>query len=84
MHRLQSVSSEGVAGRGRTLPEMGVGAVRNFCKRFQEDVSGATAIEYALIASIVSLSIIAGATTIGTGLIDIFTSVNNGFPATGS
>jgi pilus assembly protein Flp/PilA len=63
---------------------MGVGAVQSVWKRFQQDVSGATAIEYALIASIISLSIIAGATTIGTRLADIFTSVNDGFPDTGS
>lgn len=49
-------------------------------KRFQEDVTGATAIEYALIAGIISVSIVSGATTIGERLFDIFTGVNNGFP----
>lgn len=49
-------------------------------KRFQEDVSGATAIEYALIAGLISISIISGATSIGTRLFEIFTDVNNGFP----
>jgi len=48
-------------------------------KRFQEDVSGATAIEYALIAGLVSISIIGAATSIGSRLFEIFTDVNNGF-----
>jgi pilus assembly protein Flp/PilA len=50
-------------------------------KRFHEDVSGATAIEYALIAGLHSISIIGGATAIGDRLITIFTAVNDGFPA---
>lgn len=49
-------------------------------KRFQNDNSGATAIEYALIAGLISISIITAATSIGTRLFDIFTQVNNGFP----
>ena len=56
----------------------------SFLKRFQSDVSGATAIEYALIAGIISLSVIGGATAIGERLFDIFTDVNNGFPQPGS
>lgn len=49
-------------------------------KRFQEDVSGATAIEYALIAGLISIAIIGAATSIGGTLTNIFTDVNNGFP----
>jgi len=49
-------------------------------KRFQDDVSGATAIEYALIAGIISIAIVGAATLIGTRLSDIFTAVNDGFP----
>lgn len=49
-------------------------------KRFQKDASGATAIEYALIASLVSIAIVGGATAIGGSLSDLFTRVNNGFP----
>ncbi len=51
-------------------------------KRFQDDISGATAIEYALIAGLLSIMIVASATSIGTRLTEIFTSVNEGFPET--
>jgi len=44
-------------------------------KRFLQDESGATAIEYALIASLVSLSIIGGATAIGTSTTVTMTSI---------
>ena len=55
--------------------------MRILLKRFQNDVSGATAIEYALIAGLISVMIVGGATSIGERLIGIFTAVNNGFPA---
>jgi pilus assembly protein Flp/PilA len=44
-------------------------------KVFLSDESGATAIEYALIASFIALVIIASVTTIGTKLIVPFTEV---------
>ncbi len=50
-------------------------------KRFQDDTSGATAIEYALIAGLISIVIIGAATSIGSSLFNIFTNVNNGFSA---
>ncbi|WP_017931697.1 Flp family type IVb pilin [Robiginitomaculum antarcticum] len=37
-------------------------------KRFFRNESGATAIEYALIAAMISLSVIAGASLIGNGI----------------
>ena len=43
------------------------------------DESGATSIEYALIASIVSLAIIGGLTGVRSSLITIFDSVVAGF-----
>ncbi len=49
-------------------------------RKFQDDISGATAIEYALIAGLLSIVIVASVTSIGTALQTIFTSVNNGFP----
>jgi pilus assembly protein Flp/PilA len=54
--------------------------VRSLLKRFQEDVSGATAIEYALIAGLISVMIVGSATAIGDRLVAIFTAVNDGFP----
>jgi pilus assembly protein Flp/PilA len=47
--------------------------------RFARDKSGATAIEYALIASSIFLVIVVAVTSIGTSLKAIFTSVNAGF-----
>ncbi len=52
-------------------------------KRFQDDISGATAIEYALIAGLLSIVIVGSATEIGTRLQAIFTRVNEGFPDQG-
>ena len=46
---------------------------------FARDESGATPIEYALIASIVSLVIIGGLTGIKSSLVGIFDSVVAGF-----
>lgn len=47
-------------------------------KRFWLDQNGATAIEYCLIASIVSLAIVAGATTIGIKLRANYAAAANG------
>lgn len=69
---------------GLITPEFdtnGDGVVQSLLKRFQKDVSGATAIEYALIAGLISIVIVGGATSIGGRLVEIFTSVNAGFPA---
>jgi pilus assembly protein Flp/PilA len=44
--------------------------------KFGKDESGATAIEYGLIAAGISIAIIAVVTTIGTNLNTIFTSVS--------
>lgn len=50
-------------------------------RRFLADESGATAIEYALIAGGISIVIITAVQGIGTTLNDTFTSVKNGFPS---
>ena len=47
-------------------------------KCFLRDESGATAIEYALIATFISIAIIAAAQSIGTKLTNTFTSVDGG------
>lgn len=54
------------------------------CKicKFANDESGSTAIEYALIASIISLAIIGGLTGIRTSLVGTFNSVVSGFDST--
>ena len=45
--------------------------------RFVKDESGATAIEYGLIAALIAVVIIGGATTLGTKINDTFTAVSN-------
>lgn len=48
--------------------------------RFLKDRSGSSAIEYALMASFISLAIITTAMSIGTQVSDMFWSVEAGFP----
>jgi pilus assembly protein Flp/PilA len=44
----------------------------NVVARFARDESGATAIEYGLIAALIAVGIIAAATTLGGSLSDLF------------
>ncbi len=46
-----------------------------FVARFMRDESGATAIEYGLIAALISVGIIAAATTLGSGLGNLFNGI---------
>jgi pilus assembly protein Flp/PilA len=52
-----------------------------FIKRFMNDQSGATAIEYGLIAAGISVAIIAVVQTVGTNLNATFTAVSNALTA---
>ena len=47
----------------------------NIVARFVNDESGATAIEYGLIAALISVGIIAAATTLGNGLSNLFSGI---------
>ncbi|HHY49956.1 MAG TPA: Flp family type IVb pilin [Alphaproteobacteria bacterium] len=47
----------------------------NTVARFMNDESGATAIEYGLIAALIAVGIIAAATTLGNGLSNIFEAI---------
>ena len=47
----------------------------NMFARFVKDESGATAIEYGLIAALISVGIIAAATTLGTNIGAVFNSI---------
>jgi pilus assembly protein Flp/PilA len=51
--------------------------MKNLVSRFVKDESGATAIEYGLIAAGISLAIIAAVNTLGTKLSGTFTSVSS-------
>jgi pilus assembly protein Flp/PilA len=50
--------------------------------RFLNDKTGATAIEYGLIAALVSVAIIAAVTTMGGNLTDTFNAVADALAAT--
>ena len=60
----------------------GSNVMQNLITRFIEDESGATAIEYGLIAALIAVGMIAGATSIGTKVNtkfnDIATTVSTG------
>lgn len=51
-----------------------------FVTRFLKDESGATAIEYGLIAALVAVVLVVGLTTLGTKLNATFTSVAGKLP----
>jgi pilus assembly protein Flp/PilA len=52
--------------------------MKNLFSRFLKDESGATAIEYGLIAAGIAVAIITIVQTIGTSLVTKFTAVNTG------
>lgn len=51
--------------------------MRNFITRFAKDESGATAIEYGLIAALIAVGIILALTTLGGKLSGIFGKVSD-------
>jgi pilus assembly protein Flp/PilA len=56
--------------------------MKNLIARFAKDESGATAIEYGLIAAGIALAIIAAVQGVGTKLTGTFTSVSAGLTPT--
>jgi pilus assembly protein Flp/PilA len=51
--------------------------MKNLLSRFSQDQSGATAIEYGLIAGLIAVVIIAAITTVGTKLSNKFLTIAN-------
>jgi pilus assembly protein Flp/PilA len=49
--------------------------MKNLFARFVKDESGATAIEYGLIAALIAIAIIAAASTLGTNISNTFKAV---------
>jgi pilus assembly protein Flp/PilA len=47
----------------------------NLLKRFHDDESGATAIEYGLIAALIALAIVAAAGFLGDALVGVFEDI---------
>lgn len=50
--------------------------MKNLFARFTQDESGATAIEYGLIAGLIAVAIIAGAGTLGNSLDNMFNDLS--------
>ncbi len=50
--------------------------------RFMNDESGATAIEYGLIAALIAVAIISAATILGTNLASVFGQISDALPTT--
>ena len=57
--------------------------MKNLFSRFADDESGATAIEYGLIASLIAVAIIVALGTLGDGLIATFEEVTESLSAAG-
>src|SRR5205814_10193664 len=77
----KELGSHGLCGkhtaeRGDLTPD-GVLFMKNLIARFAKDESGATAIEYGLIAAGIALAIIAVVNGLGSNLNAKFTSINN-------
>ena len=53
----------------------------NLVNRFAKDESGATAIEYGLIATLIAVALIVGATALGTKLNLVFNGLSTKLPA---
>lgn len=51
-----------------------------FVKRFIADQSGATAIEYGMIAALMTIAIVAGITAVGSKLTTLFDKVAGDYP----
>jgi pilus assembly protein Flp/PilA len=57
--------------------------MKTLVRNFWNDESGATAIEYGIIAALIAVAIIGAVTAVGTQLSATFTSVKNGLAGTG-
>ena len=55
--------------------------MKTFLARFMKNESGATAIEYGLIAALISIAIIVGVRSIGSKLSVTFDTIQNALPA---
>jgi pilus assembly protein Flp/PilA len=49
--------------------------MKNLIAAFSADESGATAIEYTLLAALISIAVIAGATTVGSRISILFSTI---------
>ncbi|MEC5291458.1 Flp family type IVb pilin [Aurantimonas sp. C2-6-R+9] len=56
-------------------PSRQPGRARKAAKKLRYDISGATAIEYVMIAGLISIAIVVAATGIGTSVVSMFDGV---------
>jgi pilus assembly protein Flp/PilA len=59
---------------------MAIKALKTAFNNFISDESGATAIEYGLIAGLIAVAIVAVLTTVGGNLLTTFTAIANALP----
>jgi pilus assembly protein Flp/PilA len=64
---------------GARKVDRGAEIAMNWLKRFMSDQSGATAIEYAIIAAGISVAIAAAVTSLGSQVQNKYTDVSNAF-----
>ena len=70
--RVDFVMSRSGRGTGLGREESGVSAIRRFLK----DESGATAIEYGLIAALIAVAVIGGVSAVGGSANQTFTTIS--------
>jgi len=58
-----------------------MGKLTNVCKRYWQDESGATAIEYGLLAALIGIGIIGGASSVGKNTDSLWNGVLNSVEA---
>jgi pilus assembly protein Flp/PilA len=58
--------------------------MKNVMKKFFKNESGATAIEYGLIAALIAVAVIGGVSALGQNVNDTFTDVSTGLTSGGA
>jgi pilus assembly protein Flp/PilA len=70
----------GVISGGARYTQERVKTMKSFISRFNKDESGATAIEYGLIAGLVSVVIVTALILLGPKLTGVFTAITTALP----
>ena len=76
MWPLSATSEKSSSGVGHPRVFLKLETEMNLISRFVRDESGATAIEYGLIAALIAVVIITGVTAVGTNLSQTFNSLS--------
>jgi pilus assembly protein Flp/PilA len=82
MERVYRPEAPAVSARGPPFSVRAVGApVRRLLRRFGRDTAAATALEYCLIATLIGVAIIVGATALGTSLNSHYSDIAGRIPS---